>query len=76
MGEGGPRLHAAFVEAGLVDSLVVYVSGTVLGERGLPSMALPGPDNITGALRYDLVDVTRVGPDARLELVAGPVEAF
>jgi diaminohydroxyphosphoribosylaminopyrimidine deaminase/5-amino-6-(5-phosphoribosylamino)uracil reductase len=74
--EGGPRLHAAFVEAGLVDSLVVYVSGTVLGERGLPSMALPGPDNIAGALRYDLVDVTRVGPDARLELVAGPVEAF
>jgi diaminohydroxyphosphoribosylaminopyrimidine deaminase/5-amino-6-(5-phosphoribosylamino)uracil reductase len=70
MVEGGPRLHAAFIEAGLADALVVYVGATLLGERGLPSVAFPGPDSISGASRFTLVDVTRLGPDARLELVA------
>jgi diaminohydroxyphosphoribosylaminopyrimidine deaminase/5-amino-6-(5-phosphoribosylamino)uracil reductase len=70
MVEGGPRLHAAFVDAGLADALVVYVGATLLGERGLASIAFPGPDSINGASRFVLVDVARLGPDARLELLA------
>jgi riboflavin biosynthesis pyrimidine reductase len=49
---------------------VVYVGATLLGERGLASIAFPGPDSINGASRFVLVDVARLGPDARLELLA------
>ncbi|MBV8952284.1 MAG: bifunctional diaminohydroxyphosphoribosylaminopyrimidine deaminase/5-amino-6-(5-phosphoribosylamino)uracil reductase RibD, partial [Actinobacteria bacterium] len=68
--EGGPRVHAAFVGAGLADELVVYVGATLLGDRGVPSMAFPGPATISGANRFTLVDVAQVGADARLDLVA------
>lgn len=70
MVEGGPTLHAAFVEAGLADAFVLYVGSTLLGERGLASIAFPGPDSIHAATRFALVDVARLGDDARLELVA------
>jgi diaminohydroxyphosphoribosylaminopyrimidine deaminase/5-amino-6-(5-phosphoribosylamino)uracil reductase len=63
--EGGPRLAAAFLDAGLVDEVVAYVAPTLLGA---------GPSALTGgrvgtladAHRADLVDVTRFGPDVRL----------
>ncbi len=70
MVEGGPTLHAAFVDDGLADALVVYVGATLLGERGLPSIPSPGPDSIGQASRFELLDVTRLGSDARLDLVA------
>jgi diaminohydroxyphosphoribosylaminopyrimidine deaminase/5-amino-6-(5-phosphoribosylamino)uracil reductase len=71
MVEGGPQLHAAFVRSGLADALVVYVGATLLGERGLASLAFPGPDTIGEAARLRLVGVERLGSDARLDLVAG-----
>jgi len=63
--EGGPRLAAAFLDAGLVDEVVAYVAPTLLGA---------GPSALTGgrvgtladAHRAELVDVTRFGPDVRL----------
>ena len=70
MVEGGPTLHAAFVDEGLADALVVYVGATLLGERGLPSIPLPGPDSIEDAQRFALLDVSRFGHDVRLHLVA------
>lgn len=70
MVEGGPTLHAAFVDEDLADALVVYVGATLLGERGLPSIPSPGPDSIGEASRFELLDATRLGSDARLELVA------
>jgi len=65
--EGGARVHGALLQAGLVDRIVVYVGGTVLGERGAPAFALPGPESIDGAARWRLAAVAPVGADARLE---------
>jgi diaminohydroxyphosphoribosylaminopyrimidine deaminase/5-amino-6-(5-phosphoribosylamino)uracil reductase len=65
--EGGPVLHGALLEAGLVDRLVVYVGALLLGADGRPAVAWPGPLSITDAPRLVLTGVTPLGDDVRLE---------
>lgn len=55
--EGGPTLAAAFVTAGLVDEIVVYVAPALLG-AGLPAVADLGITTIADALRPTVTDVT------------------
>ncbi|CAN5730099.1 bifunctional diaminohydroxyphosphoribosylaminopyrimidine deaminase/5-amino-6-(5-phosphoribosylamino)uracil reductase RibD [soil metagenome] len=50
--EGGPALHRAFWDAGLVDRVQIYQTPVVIGERGLPwlpfdVMASPGLTELT-----------------------------
>jgi diaminohydroxyphosphoribosylaminopyrimidine deaminase/5-amino-6-(5-phosphoribosylamino)uracil reductase len=66
--EGGARLHGALVEEQLADRLVAYLAPTLLGERGLPVIGLPGPETLADATRWKLRDVTRLGADVRLTL--------
>lgn len=57
--EGGPRLHAAFREAGMIDEVQVYVAPDVQLPEGVPLMADGGP--VLAAL-HDLT-VEPVGDD-------------
>ena len=71
--EGGPTLAAAFVTAGLVDEIVVYVAPVLLG-AGLPAVADLGITTIAAALRPTVTDVTVLDgvdgeqPDVRFTL--------
>lgn len=65
--EGGPTVGAAFLRAGLVDELVVYVAPVLLGD-GPAAVGSLGIENINGAARFELHDVTRLGNDIRLRL--------
>jgi diaminohydroxyphosphoribosylaminopyrimidine deaminase/5-amino-6-(5-phosphoribosylamino)uracil reductase len=67
MVEGGATLHGALLGAGLVDRIVVYVGGAVLGAEGLPVFAGPGPATLEEASRWRLAAVRQVGSDARLD---------
>lgn len=71
MVEGGGRLHGALVAEGLADRIVVYVAPVLLGERGRAVLGFPGPNSIGDAHRWQLRDVTRLGPDVRLTLDPG-----
>ena len=55
--EGGPTLAAAFLRAGLVDEVVVYVAPMLLG-TGRNAVADLGIDTISDALRPTVTDVT------------------
>jgi diaminohydroxyphosphoribosylaminopyrimidine deaminase/5-amino-6-(5-phosphoribosylamino)uracil reductase len=57
--EGGPRLHAAFWEAGMIDEVQVYVAPDVHLPEGVPLVAHGGP---ALAALYD-VTVEPVGDD-------------
>ncbi len=71
--EGGPTLAAAFLAAGLVDEIVVYVAPMLLGS-GSSAVGDLGITTIAGALRPTVTDVTVLDgvdgeePDVRFTL--------
>jgi len=70
--EGGPTLAAAFLEAGLVDEVVVYVAPLLLG-AGTSAVGDLGVSTIGDARTLTITDVTTLGEGAetnvRLTLV-------
>jgi diaminohydroxyphosphoribosylaminopyrimidine deaminase/5-amino-6-(5-phosphoribosylamino)uracil reductase len=66
--EGGPTLAGAFVAAGAVDAVTGYLAPTLLG-AGPAALADAGISTITQALRLDVTDVARLGPDLRVTAV-------
>ncbi len=61
--EGGPKLAAAFLKAGVVDEVLVYVAPMLIG--GGKSVVGPlGIRNLGKALRFDLVDTVVLLPDS------------
>ncbi len=65
--EAGPTLSGAFLDAGLVDELLVYQAPVLLG-AGRPLAALPQLANLADARRWRFVEATQVGQDLRLRL--------
>src|SRR3984957_12270614 len=65
--ECGPRLAAAFLEAGLVDEWILYVAPRLLGADAAPLTALTGLD-AGGALAFDIMSVAQLDTDVRLIL--------
>jgi diaminohydroxyphosphoribosylaminopyrimidine deaminase/5-amino-6-(5-phosphoribosylamino)uracil reductase len=63
--EGGARLAAGFVTAGLVDEIVTYVAPALLG-AGAPAVGNLGVSTIGDAVRLELRDVAQVGNDVRI----------
>ncbi|HTT03676.1 MAG TPA: bifunctional diaminohydroxyphosphoribosylaminopyrimidine deaminase/5-amino-6-(5-phosphoribosylamino)uracil reductase RibD [Steroidobacteraceae bacterium] len=64
--EAGARLAGAFVNAGLIDELIVYLAPRLLGEQARPLLQLPAPARLADAPRLRFVDCTQIGTDLRL----------
>lgn len=69
--EGGPTLAGSFVAAGLVDEVVAYIAPALIGGGGLSALGGQGAPSIDQVRRFELVEVTRIGPDVKL--VARPL---
>ncbi|MFG6413373.1 bifunctional diaminohydroxyphosphoribosylaminopyrimidine deaminase/5-amino-6-(5-phosphoribosylamino)uracil reductase RibD [Roseateles sp. DC23W] len=65
--EAGPTLSGAFLDAGLVDELLIYQAPLLIG-HGRPLAALQPLTGLDQAQRWRLVEATPVGPDLRLRL--------
>lgn len=63
--EGGPTLAGAFVGAGLVDRVVAYYAGRLLGS-GPPALGSAGVNTLTDAPHLTIREVTTVGADVRV----------
>lgn len=61
--EGGPKLAAAFLRAGVVDEVVAYLAPTLLG-GGRSAVGRLGIRSIGDALRFDLVDSLVLMPES------------
>ncbi|MER5732442.1 bifunctional diaminohydroxyphosphoribosylaminopyrimidine deaminase/5-amino-6-(5-phosphoribosylamino)uracil reductase RibD [Streptomyces sp. NPDC002138] len=66
--EGGPTLAGAFVAAGAVDRVVGYLAPVLLG-AGPTALADAGITTLTQALRLEITEVLRLGPDLRVTAV-------
>ncbi|HVL99279.1 MAG TPA: bifunctional diaminohydroxyphosphoribosylaminopyrimidine deaminase/5-amino-6-(5-phosphoribosylamino)uracil reductase RibD [Egibacteraceae bacterium] len=68
--EGGAQVAAAFLDAGLVDKLVVHLAPLMLGSRARP-LVESGPSTLTEASRWTLADVDHAGDDVILTYYPG-----
>ena len=64
--EAGPTLSGAFVQAGLVDELTVYIAGKLLGSNGRPLMELPGLQSMSDQIEMTISSISRTGDDCRI----------
>src|SRR5690606_16278817 len=68
--EGGAEVHRAFLKAGVVDELRVFLAPSVLGADGLSWVGGLGVETPAEAPRFTFVSTTKVGED--LLIVARP----
>jgi diaminohydroxyphosphoribosylaminopyrimidine deaminase/5-amino-6-(5-phosphoribosylamino)uracil reductase len=61
--EGGSRMAAALLDAGLVDRMAWFRAPVLIGADGLPAAALLGLDRLSRAPRFRLTGVEQLGPD-------------
>ncbi|SOC02992.1 bifunctional diaminohydroxyphosphoribosylaminopyrimidine deaminase/5-amino-6-(5-phosphoribosylamino)uracil reductase RibD [Rhodobacter maris] len=61
--EGGGQLAAALMAAGLVDELIGFTAGVMLGADARPGIGALGLDRLTEAPRYRLTEVQPIGGD-------------
>ena len=66
--EAGATLSGAFLAAGLVDELLLYVAPTLLGSDARPLAALPALARLADRLQFNIHSVQRLGADLRLQL--------
>lgn len=72
--EGGPALAGSFVAAGAVDKIVGYLAPVLLG-AGPAALADAGITTLTEALRLDVTETVRIGPDLRITATVAPTVA-
>ncbi|MGV9315242.1 bifunctional diaminohydroxyphosphoribosylaminopyrimidine deaminase/5-amino-6-(5-phosphoribosylamino)uracil reductase RibD [Streptomyces sp. NPDC003691] len=72
--EGGPTLAGAFVAAGAIDRVVGYIAPVLLG-AGPAALGGAGIGTIADALRLDMTETVRVGPDLRITAVPAAAAA-
>ena len=63
--EAGHKLNGSLINAGLVDEFLIYLAPKFLG-AGQPMAALAPLVRLADAAPLQILDVTMVGPDARL----------
>ncbi|HST01870.1 MAG TPA: bifunctional diaminohydroxyphosphoribosylaminopyrimidine deaminase/5-amino-6-(5-phosphoribosylamino)uracil reductase RibD, partial [Usitatibacter sp.] len=64
--ETGGKLMGSLVAAGVVDELVIYYAGLILGDRAQALFVLPEAAKLSEALRPRIVDVRTLGGDIRV----------
>jgi diaminohydroxyphosphoribosylaminopyrimidine deaminase/5-amino-6-(5-phosphoribosylamino)uracil reductase len=61
--EGGSAMAASLLQGDLVDQLVGFTAGMVIGAEGLPAVGALGLARLGEALRFDLEETQAIGPD-------------
>ncbi|WP_296418418.1 bifunctional diaminohydroxyphosphoribosylaminopyrimidine deaminase/5-amino-6-(5-phosphoribosylamino)uracil reductase RibD [Pseudooctadecabacter sp.] len=61
--EGGGSLAASLLAADLVDEVVGFTAGLMLGAEGTPSVGAMGLDRLSDAPRFKLIETRTVGAD-------------
>ncbi len=61
--EGGGRMHASFLAAGLVDEVRLFFAPKILGGDGVPAFGAMGLERMEQAFHLEEVTVERVGDD-------------
>ncbi len=66
--EAGPTLCGAFLQAGLVDELVVYIAPRIFGADARPLLQVQGIDSLASTYDFAISSVDKVGSDIKVVL--------
>jgi len=66
--EAGPTMAGAFLQAGVVDEICLYLAPHLMGDAGRGLFALPGLEAMQDRVALEFVDARRLGEDMRLLL--------
>jgi diaminohydroxyphosphoribosylaminopyrimidine deaminase / 5-amino-6-(5-phosphoribosylamino)uracil reductase len=66
--ESGSTLAGAFIKAGLVDEIILYMAPKLLGHNGLPLFTLPGLESMEDQISLEYSDVSLLGKDCRMRV--------
>ncbi|WP_455198224.1 bifunctional diaminohydroxyphosphoribosylaminopyrimidine deaminase/5-amino-6-(5-phosphoribosylamino)uracil reductase RibD [Kaarinaea lacus] len=66
MVEAGPTLSGAFLQAGYVDELVVYMAPLLMGDDARGLFSLPGLEKMKDRIELNIIDMSAVGKDWRI----------
>jgi len=72
--ECGPTLAGAFLAAGGVDELVLYVAPHLMGDSARGLFHLPGLAQMKDRIPLEWIDVRQVGNDLRLTVRPGSID--
>jgi diaminohydroxyphosphoribosylaminopyrimidine deaminase / 5-amino-6-(5-phosphoribosylamino)uracil reductase len=65
--EGGSRVHGSFLEAGMVDQLLLFVAPKFLGDQGVPLATFPSGKTRKGFPEFKIIKNRRYGEDVLIE---------
>jgi len=68
--EAGQTLSGAFLELGLVDELVLFYAGSLLGDKGKSMFQFNAPLPFANRVEYHVNDVKMIGSDIRVDAVS------
>ena len=66
--EAGATLSGSFIEAGLVDELIVFIAPKLLGSDGRPLLGMSGLNELSDAIEFKVESVEQVGADIKVTL--------
>jgi len=72
--EAGARLCGALLAEGLVDEIVLYMAGHIMGDAGKGLFHLPGIREMAGRRKVRIADIRAVGEDWRITAIPEPLE--
>lgn len=67
--EAGARIAGAFLQAGLIDELVIYMAPALLGDGARGLFHLPALERMDQKIALDIRDIRKVGADWRIAAV-------
>ncbi len=66
--EAGAILSSAFIEAGLVDELIIYIAPKLLGSDARSLLALSGLTQMSDAIEFEIAELTQIAEDIKVVL--------
>ena len=66
--ESGSTLAGAFIKAGLVDEIILYMAPKLLGHNGLPLFTIPGLESMADQIALEYSEVSLLGKDCRMRV--------
>ena len=66
--EAGATLSGSFIEAGLVDELIVFIAPKLLGSDGRPLLGMSGLNELSDAIEFKVESFEQVGADIKVTL--------